>query len=62
MIAFRLLSIAARRYSAQPTERAAAARMMLTNALRIARVECGDIAAAKIALDTLSEDERAKAC
>lgn len=61
MIAFRFLSIAARRYSAQPDERAAAARMMLTNALRIAREHLGEKEAARITLETLSEDQRERA-
>lgn len=62
MIAFRLLSIAARKYSAEPAGRSAAARMMLVNALRLARAHLGDKEVAKLALDTLKEDERAKAC
>jgi hypothetical protein len=62
VISFRLLSIAARRYSVEPEGRAAAARMMLTSALRLARHHLGDKEAAKLALDTLSEDERGRAC
>lgn len=59
MIAFRFLSIASRRYSAEPDSRPAAARMMLTNALRIAREHLGETETARIALETLREDERA---
>lgn len=62
MIAFRFLSIAARRYSAEPASRPAAARMMLTNALRIAREHLGEKEAARVALETLTEDERGRAC
>jgi hypothetical protein len=62
MIAFRFLSIAARRYSAEPDGRNAAARMMLANALRIAKAHLGAKEAARVALETLTEDERGRAC
>lgn len=58
MIAFHLLNIAARKYSADPSGRAAAARMMLINALRLARIHLSDKEAAKLTLDTLQEDAR----
>lgn len=62
MIAFRFLSIATRKFSADPDNRAAAVRMILTNALRLARVYLGDKEAARITLDTLNEDDRGRAC
>lgn len=61
MIAFRLLSIASRRFSAEPDNRPAAARMMLTSALRIARAYLGDEEAARITLRTLTEDQKESA-
>lgn len=42
MIAFRLLNIAARRYSADTENRGAAVRAMLINAVRLARAEIGE--------------------
>lgn len=62
MIAFRFLSIASRRFSAEPDNRPAAVRMILTNALRIARVYLGDKETVRIALETINEDERGRAC
>ena len=61
MIAFRFLSIASRRFSAEPDNRPAAARMMLSSVLRIARVYLGDEETARIAVRTLTEDHKENA-
>ncbi len=57
MIAFRLLSIASRKYAAQPDEREAAARVMALNALRLAVHHLGRREAAKLAMEAVQEPE-----
>lgn len=64
MIYLRFVSIAVRRYGAEPESRDSLAAMMARNALRICIHHLGRPQAAKIALETLTEDDntRAQAC
>jgi hypothetical protein len=57
MIYPRLLSIALRKYTAEPETRGAAVRMLLTNAVRLCMAHLGQTETAKIALQALSENQ-----
>ena len=56
MIAFRLLSIAVRRYSTEPASRESAAQMLLLNALRLCVYHVGRKDTAKLVLDAIDGD------
>lgn len=58
MIPLRFIAIGLRRYSAMPDDRKAAAALILRNAIRLAAHELSPQDAARIALDTLTEDDR----
>ena len=55
MIFPRFISIALRRYTAEPESRDASVRMMLRNVVRLCCAHLGKEEAAKIALEALSE-------
>jgi hypothetical protein len=55
MILPRLLSIALRKYTAEPESRDSAVRMLLTNAVRLCAFHLGDKEAARVALNALTE-------
>lgn len=60
MIAFRLLSIASRKYAGQPDERAAASRLIALNGVRLAVAHLGVREAAKVVLEALRGNAGAK--
>lgn len=60
MISVRFASIALRNYTARPEEREPAVRMLLRSALRMCVAHLGSQEAAKIAFETLTENDTAE--